>query len=158
MSRFGNFIRGIIDKERKAGRETTARSLAERCGIGASMMSRFLNTPHPSCNRSTLEKIVNRISDDPAIRSSLLAAYLEDQKVTSVAELVSVIANSPVRMIEASGTYGRPYERLRKSAERNALDAPMSSAIEKIIEGCAKSARFRRCVRDLAEIAAKDLK
>jgi DNA-binding Xre family transcriptional regulator len=156
MGYFGNFIASVIDTEQKAGKETTAASMAARMGMRPSMMSRFLNDPkrhgvHPK----TLEKMCKGIGDDPSVRAQLRIAYLKDQVGTGEdAGLVRIDVIRARRITQ--GNAERPfldYRGLGTLAARLGLNESTLCALSKIIKASARSNRFRRYVRNLSEIA-----
>jgi hypothetical protein len=159
MAFFGNYIASIISDEQKAGKETTAASMAARMCIRHSMMSRFLNDPKPrGVHPRTLEKMCRGISDDPIVRAGLRIAYLKDHLGTGRdADLVRIHLDRAPRAADAKAGEPDGYDLLRAAAERVHLDAHTVGAVVKIIEASAHSVRFRRCVRDLADIAKEDI-
>jgi hypothetical protein len=163
MSRLGNYVTAQIEREKAAGKPTTAKSMAHRMGIKGSMLSRFQNDPNRGLHPKTLAKMVRGISDDPEIQAGLLAAFLEDQLAAGatltpeVSQLVFVqLSKRATRTTEEPDRrYGGQYERLSKVAAAAALDTRSLRAIETIIAGCRDSVPFRRSVRDLADIAER---
>jgi hypothetical protein len=158
MAFFGNYIASIISAEQKAGKDTTAASMAARMGIRHSMMSRFLNDPKPrGVHPHTLEKMCRGISEDPIVRAGLRIAYLKDHVGTGRdADFVRISLDRATRLDESLESLSG-YDSLRATAERERLDAQTVSAIQTIIEASARSVRFRRCMRDLADIAKEDI-
>jgi len=158
MAFLGNYIASVIAAERKAGKDTTAASMAARMGIRHSMMSRFLNDPKPrGVHHETLERMCRGISDDPIVRAGLRIAYLKDQIGTGRdATLVRIGLDREPRTSERD-VGADAYAAFAQVAERVGLDAQTVAALAKIIEASAYSIRFRRCVRDLADIARQDI-
>jgi hypothetical protein len=161
MAHFGNYIASIIKAERNAGKDTTATSMAARMGIRGSMMSRFLNDPQArGVNPKTLEKMCRGISDDPAIRAGLRIAYLKDQIGTGRdVDLIRIDLARAARTTEIDEPPAGEvdYDSLRRASVGVRLDVRSLGAIEKIIRATARSHRFRRCVRDLGDIAEQDI-
>src|SRR6266446_1698867 len=159
MAFFGNYIASIIAAERKAGKDTTAASMAARMGIRHSMMSRFLNDPKPrGVHPKTLEKMCQGISDDPIVRAGLRIAYLKDHVGTGRdADLIRIGLDREPRTGEKAAADHKDSHLLTQVAECAGLDAHTVAAIASIIKASAQSVRFRRCVRDLADIAKDDI-
>lgn len=165
MAYFGNYIAAAIKAEQDAGLDTTPASMAGRMKIRGSMISRFLNDPEPkSVHRKTLDRMVRGISKDPIVRAGLRIAYLRDQMGSG--DDVDLIEISMKKSGPRAGSHdGAPrireeepiYSRLAKVAAKVALDSRTTKAIETILRACAKSQRFRRSVRDLADIAEHDI-
>jgi hypothetical protein len=156
MGYFGNFIASAIHAEQKAGKDTTAASMAARMGIRHSMMSRFINDPEPrGVNPRTLEKMCRGISDAPIVRAGLRIAYLKDRVGTGKdADLVRIdlVRAGPAREGNVARAF-LDYSALGKIAARLRLNEPTLSALAKIIKASARSQCFRRYVRNLSEIA-----
>jgi hypothetical protein len=160
MAHLGNYIAGVIADERAKGKDTTPASMAARMGIKPSMMSRFLNDPRPrGVHLKTLEKMVRGISYDPFVRAGLRAALLkdlvglgEDAKLVEI-RLRSTIANDKEGHYHKRTSALTPdYTTLSKTAQRVALDARSLKAINKLIEQCATSKKFRRFLIDLLSL------
>ena len=159
MSALGNFITRQIERERAAGKDTTAASMAKRMKLKPSQLSRLINKPHPGCNRSTLENMCIGISDDKHVRAELEAAYLSDQRVGDFADLIEIaVRGRSARVKEKNEGYGTvTYQSLSNEAKRAQLDDQTTKALVQVIRAAAESARFQRSVRDLADIAKHDI-
>jgi hypothetical protein len=158
VAHLGNYLTTLVEVERKAGLGTTATSLADRMAVPRPLISRLMNSAAPiGMNRETIERMVNRISKDPSVKAGLLIAYLKDQLVGDAADSVQIKAARATD--EPPCEYGRGpnYDRLAKVAAALALNHGTLRAIEQLIRGCAKSKRFCRSVRDLADVAEHDI-
>lgn len=103
MSNLGNFLAAQIEKD-----GGTSRDMAARLGLDPSQLSGFVSGNRPSCNTSTLAKMVEGISDDPTVRCKLLEAYFRDQTAPEMRDWIHVdphASTAATVLRETTGTY-----------------------------------------------------
>src|SRR4051812_19998418 len=121
MSQFGNFIAEQIATERRAGANTTAKSMAKRMDIAGAQISRVINGDRTSVSWETLLKMAHGLSDTPAIRAQFIACYLADQlhKLGDGAKLIEIRVQKTAATFRASdsGAANAKYDRLEQTAK-----------------------------------------
>jgi hypothetical protein len=117
-------------------------------GIDPSVLSKFMTGARVSCNPETLERICEGISANRTDRATLLAAYLDDQKVGTMRDLVEIRVRNGVAAPKAAD------DELSALCRQCRLDHEAIDAIRKIIRTIPSSRALRRTLIDISHIAS----
>jgi len=148
MGAFGNYLSRFLEERRSDDRTFNQERFAAQLGITPPMLSRFLSGASTECNRRTLRVMQRGISPDEAVQGELLASYLRDQLGGPGASRVRVLVDGATARVQES-----PEETLDAFARRLHTDSATLHAVRKLLRWCARSARVRRAVQALSEVA-----
>lgn len=145
MSEFGNTIKAIAPK-------CSVRELAERTGLDPTNLSRILTSSggrglHPS----TLKRICTGLTSAREEQAELLASYLRDIRIPSLAAIVEVrVVRRPAKH-HAAAADESPASALASLAGK--LDAASAKALWQIAQNL-HNRSLRRTILGLGEVAA----
>jgi transcriptional regulator with XRE-family HTH domain len=150
MSEYGNFIKRVIERSGQPAYE-----FAARMGLDPTHLSAFIRGRRVGVNIETLAKMVQGISEDPAIRAGLLEAYFRDQALPEMREWVRVTPPSRKGKRlkeETEGTYGSKSlgAQLEETISRLATPTETVRALREVLEAMPGHKALEDLVQDLA--------
>lgn len=147
MSEFGNYIKAVIDRGTQPGYEYAA-----QMGLDPSQLSGFIRGRRSGCNIETLAKMVQGISEDPAVRAGLLEAYFRDQALPEMKNWVHVSPPGKKGRVEEEAGYGRADEitDLAATLRRLALPTPVVRSLQEIVTAMPGHTSLQDLVEELA--------
>lgn len=152
MTELGRFL-----TEQQNAQGINAAQLAERLGIDPTAISKAKKGARRFWERASLIRMVNGISDDPAIKNGLMVAVLEDilNAVPGVEPEKIEIHVRDVKTQESSSAYKSTdvYSTLGKTAKDCGLDSQLVSAFISLMTEVGKNTHLRRAILGLAEMS-----
>lgn len=160
MSEFGTFLENQADTQK-----LTAKEMASRMGVPASMLSQFIVGEKTSCRPFSLMKIIAGISDDPQVQAELLEAYLRDQCTDRYKSWIRVEAPDQNERARAAGmrthekpaAYGDSISQHAATLRTLKLANKLIGALTDIARGIPGRPKFRTVIEDLGKFSREEL-
>jgi transcriptional regulator with XRE-family HTH domain len=147
MSEYGNFIKGVIERSGQPAYE-----FAAKMGLDPTHLSAFIRGRRVGVNIETLAKMVQGISEEPAVRAGLLEAYFRDQALPEMKDWVLVIPPGKKGRVQEEAEYGSADEvaELAATLRRLALPTPVVRSLQQIVTAMPDHSSLQDLVEELA--------